>query len=481
MNPDSRPISKTMMTMAAIGLGSYWAWMNLMAANATAFPFLAESLFPPQLVFSSFAYLCTMIALFFLSEKPAIISHMPVIVLACALAAFCGSLLIALDALHPGWLSLAGNILASVGAAGLLVNWGAFYCQGSQRQIILMTAGSYVFGTGAYLLLSEVLGSYLVYLLPVFMGLYGGLLVVFSLLEKTPSQSLLAEQASSSSRYMIGVLLCLCAFVLLNEILRIIATPLAIETFSNVGILTQFGGFLVSLVALISAIVIRRPVSIDTITLVLIPLMIAGFLSFLVFPSEESDGMFILLGSGYWFLNMLIWMALCNLVQNKNLIPIKSFSLFYGTMQLTILIAKPVGNWLLNHIHLTERGLSTVISFSIIVIVVLALILLHNKNISSLWNKSTTNNSQDTSRDINTDNSGMFASYLENLACQYKLTPRETEVFYLLARGRSLPVIKQELTIATGTAQTHIRHIYEKFNVHNRQELIDIIEGKLQS
>lgn len=470
------------MVLAAVGLGSYWAWMNLMAANATAFPFLAESLFPPQLVFSSLAYLCTMVAIYFLSDKPAFVSRSHILVSACAFAAFCGSLLIALDALRSGWLSFAGNLLASIGAAGLLVNWGAFYCQGTPRQIVLMTAGSFLFGTGSYLILSELLGSYLVYLLPVFMGLYGGLLVSLSLLRETPIQPSQLKEKPLYSRHVVGVLLCLCAFVFLNETLRIIATPLAVDTFTSVGFLTQFGGLLVALITLTSVFAIRRPVTVNTLALVLIPLMIAGFLSFLTFPSEKSSYMFVLLGAGYWCLNMLIWIALCNLIQNKDLSPVKSFALFYGTMQLAILAAKPAGNWLLNHMNLTERGLSAIVSSSVIIIVVLALILLHNRNISSLWNKSSAQDPQETLDTLKgADNLGTLDSYLENLACQYKLTPRETEVFYLLARGRSLPVIKQELTIATGTAQTHIRHIYEKFNVHNRQELLDVVEGKSQA
>lgn len=57
------------------------------------------------------------------------------------------------------------------------------------------------------------------------------------------------------------------------------------------------------------------------------------------------------------------------------------------------------------------------------------------------------------------------------------LTPRETEVALLLVTGRSLPYIEEELSISHGTANTHLRHIYEKLGVHNRQEFLSAALG----
>lgn len=61
------------------------------------------------------------------------------------------------------------------------------------------------------------------------------------------------------------------------------------------------------------------------------------------------------------------------------------------------------------------------------------------------------------------------------LAREAGLTPRETEVFGLLARGRSIPYIRDALVISRETAATHAKHIYAKLGVHSRQELIDLI------
>lgn len=69
------------------------------------------------------------------------------------------------------------------------------------------------------------------------------------------------------------------------------------------------------------------------------------------------------------------------------------------------------------------------------------------------------------------DSAAVFARAVE-------LTARETEILSLLVRGRTLPYIANELFVTTGTVKTHVRHIYEKALVNNRQELLDKVEAR---
>lgn len=52
------------------------------------------------------------------------------------------------------------------------------------------------------------------------------------------------------------------------------------------------------------------------------------------------------------------------------------------------------------------------------------------------------------------------------------LTPREQEIFKLLADGNSNNEIAEKLVISLKTVQTHRAHIMEKLNLNNRTELI---------
>lgn len=61
------------------------------------------------------------------------------------------------------------------------------------------------------------------------------------------------------------------------------------------------------------------------------------------------------------------------------------------------------------------------------------------------------------------------------VAREHDLTPREVEVFGLLARGRSVPYIRDALVISKETASTHTKHVYSKLGIHSRQELIDLV------
>ena len=68
------------------------------------------------------------------------------------------------------------------------------------------------------------------------------------------------------------------------------------------------------------------------------------------------------------------------------------------------------------------------------------------------------------------------------LSERYELSPRQLEVLELLAVGRNARFIAERLTISQSTAQSHIRAIYTKLNVHSHQEVVDkVIETHLSS
>lgn len=60
------------------------------------------------------------------------------------------------------------------------------------------------------------------------------------------------------------------------------------------------------------------------------------------------------------------------------------------------------------------------------------------------------------------------------------LTRREAEILAILAQGRTLPYVAEKLYIAPTTVQTHVKHIYKKLGVHNRQELLDYLDASIE-
>ena len=73
----------------------------------------------------------------------------------------------------------------------------------------------------------------------------------------------------------------------------------------------------------------------------------------------------------------------------------------------------------------------------------------------------------------------LFERYCRQVAKEYELSNREIDVLELLARGYSAARIQKELYIAAGTVNYHTRNVYAKLGVHSKQEVIDLIVGRM--
>lgn len=62
------------------------------------------------------------------------------------------------------------------------------------------------------------------------------------------------------------------------------------------------------------------------------------------------------------------------------------------------------------------------------------------------------------------------------VARRFGLSNRETEVFGLLARGRSTAHIADALCISASTVKTHTYRIYRKLDIHSQQDAISLAE-----
>lgn len=80
--------------------------------------------------------------------------------------------------------------------------------------------------------------------------------------------------------------------------------------------------------------------------------------------------------------------------------------------------------------------------------------------------------------DMPTPEQSFFAGIDEScraLGRERGLSPRETEVLQLLCKGRSKSYIAESLFISENTVRSHSKHIYQKLNVHSKQDILDLI------
>jgi DNA-binding CsgD family transcriptional regulator len=66
------------------------------------------------------------------------------------------------------------------------------------------------------------------------------------------------------------------------------------------------------------------------------------------------------------------------------------------------------------------------------------------------------------------------------VAREYRLSPRETEVFVYLAKGRNTEHVSTSLFISPHTTRTHTYRIYRKLKINSQQELISEVERRLR-
>lgn len=61
------------------------------------------------------------------------------------------------------------------------------------------------------------------------------------------------------------------------------------------------------------------------------------------------------------------------------------------------------------------------------------------------------------------------------------LTPRQCEVAELYARGYSSRYIAKKLYISDRTVERHMQNIYNKTNIHNRDDLIEALSERIDN
>ena len=73
-----------------------------------------------------------------------------------------------------------------------------------------------------------------------------------------------------------------------------------------------------------------------------------------------------------------------------------------------------------------------------------------------------------------------FKERCNQLSEHFNLSPREDEVFRLLAREKTNAEIEKILFIAPGTLKAHTHHIYRKMGLHSRKEVAHLVYAPLQ-
>ena len=170
---------------------------------------------------------------------------------------------------------------------------------------------------------------------------------------------------------------------------------------------------------------------------------------------------------GYTVFDVLKWVAFSQIAHAQSKMPIKTIAVMrladavFLTLGLGIglaLNANPAG-------HAYSAQETMVVGYAMVIAIVL---LLGSEDIWSLFRFGRGRTGVD-GEEVAQGN------VVEAWALRWGLTQRETDVLECLAAGRTQPWIAENLSISESTVGTHVRHIYQKAEVHGRQELLDCL------
>lgn len=232
-------------------------------------------------------------------------------------------------------------------------------------------------------------------------------------------------------------------------------------------------GLLVASVALLATWrLLYERVTLTRLYQILFPLTATAFL---VLPLLEGSFRQIVLS-----LVFLVFSITCSLMvvscartaRNQSLPPVLVYGLFAGVVYACLLVGSLVGLFVGAG---QDVGLAELAVLALVAVYVLSLLMLapHNKRKREA-DAPVVQTAQLAGR-------GEFGDAVSERCAavvhRYDLSRREAEVLDLLARGRDVPYVAEELVISKNTVRSHAKKIFLKTGVHSRQELIDLVES----
>ncbi len=211
-----------------------------------------------------------------------------------------------------------------------------------------------------------------------------------------------------------------------------------------------------------------------------LPITVAAFLLLPTFHIFNEAMSALCISAGYTMQSILIMIIIASICYRYGASAIWLFGIERGVRQIFMLLGRDTTQSL-NSLALPAESADFFISaLAIISVVAATMIFMSEKGLSSNWGamlKSPEGTlEQDELREKTpAERKHELATRVASVAQQYGLSTREEEVLLLLGQKKTVGIIERELFIANGTAKAHVRHIYQKLDIHSRQELFDML------
>ncbi|MBM7000145.1 helix-turn-helix transcriptional regulator [bacterium] len=473
-----------------LGLSLYWAWVYL-SFNASdivgSFPD-GSPVIPALHIASGVTGCLVFLVVIVFCRRLESSRHVVALEWAAAVATTAGTLLYALptiDATHE--LVRLAAIVSGAASPLIALGWGVAYCRPDVRAATALTAGSFAICGVLYLVVSMLpttIGGTAVAALPLASvaclvacrrGAGGGAGArdagAGAARTQAASEPLGTElrelllARGGQGRLLLGILLTMAVC----GGLRIYIMHLHVDVFASPLLMALPIAAVALLFLAYSASVSRTSLSLGTLYRTALPLFAVAIAAIAVADLADARVSFAVVTAGATLIDMVTWVLLVEVSRTTHF----SALLVFAVGRLAIHAGMAGGEFIALQ---CREDMTTFFAVAIVLLLLVASFLFADRAATVAFEPPL---ERELPREPDETHALTLEEGLDEIAARHGLSPRETEVFRLWATGHGSKAIEDRLTLSPATVKTHLRHIYEKCDVHSRAELLSLIEATL--
>lgn len=219
---------------------------------------------------------------------------------------------------------------------------------------------------------------------------------------------------------------------------------------------------------LLPALLIKKPLNMGRMYAIALPLSAAGFLLLPLIWNAAGGIVNSFAQLGAMVAGIILWCMVAETSRDTKLSPLLLFALALACTNISQLIGTLVGIMNAETLQKGDIVLTAVALVAAYLIFMVALFLFKDKSLRG---------EEDFVHEDRGHTEKDLFERCNAIAAEHQFTPRESEIFLLLAQGFTIPVISEKLFVSENTVKSHVKSIYQKLDVHVRSELIELVNA----
>ncbi|WP_087881552.1 helix-turn-helix transcriptional regulator [Arabiibacter massiliensis] len=245
-----------------------------------------------------------------------------------------------------------------------------------------------------------------------------------------------------------------------------LSQQIPLETFQYTSLVTQA---VVVGALLLPALLVRNQPSLGSVYKVALPLSAAGFLLLPLIWTGVGGLANACAQLGTLVAGIILWCMLANAVHDTKLPAALLFSCSFACTNGAQLVGTLVGRLNAHTLGQGDVALTAVALVAVYLIAMVSMFLFKDRKLQGVDEAAAEPPSSEQRGDA-------LEARCAALAEGHGFTPRESEILVHLGQGRTARAISEKLVVSENTVKYHIKSIYQKLDVHSRDEVIDLIE-----